>query len=365
MRISTKLLSFILAGTFTVASIVANPMSVSAKEYSYRVKISLGNNADAYFDESEVARLGENYKVNLDGSQIVISDLGYDTLLELDVDSLVKVNLDEATGHAKYYVAGLRVSGGDTIVTQASAGADGAMDIKASFDITSDEEYVVAYGVGSSIPYSVKYVDENGNELLSEDTYFAALGEKVLVPAKHVSGYYPDAYYRTASSGLKEDTVFTFIYKKPTITTTETVVDTVYETTTEYGEPVYEYQYANANRAAANGATNNPAGGQVQAAGGQNQAGNAQANQNAANQNAAGQNGEAVGDDSDDTTAISDDETPKDIIDIDEEIVAKAGGQGNMAERNMIMGITIAVVAAVILAVAIVVAIKKRKQINK
>lgn len=356
MKYLKKLLCLILVTVFTVTASYMSAITVEAKEYSYRIKISLGNNANAYFDEAALGELANKYKLENNGSEIVISELGYKSNVSLDVDSLIKIKPEESTGESKYYVAGLRISGGDSIVTQASKASDGSMDIKADFSITSDENYVVAYGVGSTIPYTVKYVDEVGNELLTADTYFAARGEKVMVPARHVSGYYPDAYYRTASAGLKDDTVFSFIYKKYT-SKVENVTDTVYETSTVTGEPVYEYQYVNSNsgnaagaqsnnRAAGNGAANNNDG--------ENQ------NGQQANGNESAENSEATG-----GTNISDEETPKDIIDIDEEEIAKSGRIADPLVRNTVMGITIVVTAIIIVAAALFLAYKNRNKTGK
>ena len=341
MKFSVKISGMLVAAAFSTLLFSSQSIQAKADAYTYQVKISLGNNEDAYFDEAVVADLQSKYSVTASEDELVIDKLEYNDTLSLTADSLVKIKPDETTGQSKYYVSGLRVSGNDTVLKN---------DSLANLAVTSDETYVVAYGVGSTIPYTVAYVDGDGNALLPEDTLYAAKGEVILVPAKHVNGYYPDALYRTASKGLKEDTVFTFVYSKYTGEVTY-VEDTTYSSSTEYGEPTYEYQYTTRNGG------NDNAGGQGNA--GRNAAGNA-GNGAAAGDNA-GAGDAADGADEETAEEIVDDEVPLDVIDIDDEQVALAGGTKDPLVRNMIIGIIIAIIAILIVVFTLIVANKKRK----
>ncbi len=372
---SKKLLGLVLAATCTLGFSFANSSEVQAKAYTYRIKISLGNNAYTYLDSEEKAN-GEAYayfdaaaveglrgtyqvspeSITKDTTEIEIQGLGFgDNVNNLDVDELIKIEPNKTTGQSKYYVAGLRVSGGNAIVTEATKSSDGQRQITATFNVTGDESYVVAYGVGQAISYDVKYVDESGNDLLPVDTFYAARGEIIYVPAKHVSGYYPDSYYRTASNGLKEDTTFTFTYKKYTGDIVQ-VNDVTYETTTTYGEPTYEYQYTNRgnNVDRQPGTTNNRGNAGGAGANGQNdngQDGDGQDNQQF-------EDGQGV-----EEEIIADNEIPLDVIDIDDEETAKAAFGANNATRNMIVGIIIAVIAALSIILALTFAAKKKKKV--
>ena len=358
MRYSKKLLSFILSLAFVFALAFANPVNANAAEYTYRIKIYLGNNADASFNEVAVAELCEKYEIELTSTQLEIKGLKYGQNIDIDVDSLISISPNAQTGTAKYYLAGLRVSGGDAIITQAKLDSEKHMDVRASFSIKGDESYVAAYGVGEAIPYEVRYVDEDGNALLPADTYFAALGEKVLVPAKHVDGYYPDAYYRTASKGLQQGTVFTFNYKK---STKETIVvtDTEYETETIYEQPVYEYQYSRLdNRTGDNDQTGTASNRRSRGNGTGRDADAEQSDSDAADGSAQSDENQNT-----DSAEISDDETPTDIIDIDEEEVAKFASGEEAVHRNIMLAIILAIIAILVIIITFILIAKNKKKV--
>ncbi len=352
MRAFKKTLGLFLTLVFVIT--LANLVPINAEaSYTYRIKIALGNNADASFDSSAVdalkADLGSD-RVSVDGDVLTITGWNYDDTYNFDVDALVKVKANETTGERKYYVSGLRVSGGDSLVTSPTKGSNDNNNVEASANITvtGDETYVVAYGVGTVIPYTVKYVDESGNALLEDDTLYAAKGEVVYVPAKHIDKYYPNAYYLTDSTGLKADTVFTFIYKKYS-GSTKVIDETSYSSSTVYGEPTYEYQYRNSGTTTTTeeGTTNNRGNG-----------GNAGGN--AGDADNAGGDGDDAGAGED--TTITDGDTPLDVIDISDEEVAKTGGtpKDNFI-RNMIIGIIIAIIAVLFVLITLYVAEKKRR----
>ncbi len=362
MRAFKKTLGLFLTLVFALMLANIQPITIKAEEYAYTIRISLGNNADAYFDSTYVAGLKSKYgkdkylkdkdnkpKDRVDDSKsdvLTITGCVYGEELEFDLDSLIKIKANATTGEEKYYVSGLRVSGGNKLVQKKGESDKNLTVVKKPYiKVTGDETYVVAYGVGTVIPYTVKYVDEEGNALLEDDTLYAAKGEVVYVPAKHIDKYYPNAYYLTDSTGLKADTVFTFIYKKYS-GSTKIIDETSYSSSTVYGDPTYEYQYRNNGTNTTQEGTTNNRGNGGNAGGG---AGDADAGD--------GDNAGA-GDD----TTITDGETPLDVIDIGEEEVAKAGGTPEEHfVRNMIVGIIIAIIAVLTILIALFVAERKRR----
>ena len=342
-----KIAGFVLCFAFSACLFMFSP--VKAEAYSYTVKISLGNNANAYFDKEIVDELrSDGYTIEYpyirktDGKEmtntLAISGLGYNYKVNFDVDELVKISGDETTGEEKYYVKGIRISGQDALVE-----SDATKSV--SLDVIGDETYVVAYGVGKIIPYTVKYQDKSGNALIDDDTLYAVKGEVVFVPAKHVNGYKPDAYFKTDSNGLKEDEVFTFVYdKNPS--------NTVYD---------YEYEYESSTTYTTSSRTTHGGTTSTVKNGGTLSAETSETNNNSSavnNRDEAAEDGaDAEGD------TIADEDTPADVIDIGEdEVPLDAKDASSNFKRNMIISILIIVLALITLIVTYVVANKKRKQ---
>lgn len=354
MKKAKKLLGLILTYVFVLTLANLNPDVAKAESYTYQVKILIGNNEDASFISEGVDSLKAKYGdecVSVKDDVLTIKELEYGEEIDIRVDQLIQISPNAETGNTKYYLSGLRVSGGDAIVTQATKDADGNRAVTLNGTVEGDEDYVVAYGVGSTIPYTVRYVDADGNALAPDDIYWGTPGEIVLVPARHIDNYYPDALYRTTSAGLKENTVFTFQYTKNNGRVVY-IDETTYSSDIVYGEPVYEYQYVNrGTRTTDGGRTTRPAAG-----------GNGAAN--AEGDNADADAGEDNGDAGAGQTTIEDEQTPLDVIDIDDPDTAKHGETAkDNFRRNMIIGILIAIIAVVIILIALLVANKKRKAV--
>ncbi len=354
MKKAKKLLGLILTYVFVLTLANLNPDVAKAESYTYQVKILIGNNEDASFISEGVDSLKAKYGdecVSVKDDVLTIKELEYGEEIDIRVDQLIQISPNAETGNTKYYLSGLRVSGGDAIVTQATKDADGNRAVTLNGTVEGDEDYVVAYGVGSTIPYTVRYVDADGNALAPDDIYWGTPGEIVLVPARHIDNYYPDALYRTTSAGLKENTVFTFQYTKNNGRVVY-IDETTYSSDTVYGKPVYEYQYVNrGTRTTDGGRTTRPAAG-----------GNGAAN--AEGDNADADAGEDNGDAGAGQTTIEDEQTPLDVIDIDDPDTAKHGETAkDNFRRNMIIGILIAIIAVVIILIALLVANKKRKAV--
>ena len=160
MRLINKILGFFLAVVFCMGLIFSTSITADAA-YTYRIKISLGNNMNASFNEDAVSDLAGSYSVDYDSDEnrtLVISNLGFGAKIFLNVDELVDIT--SSTDETEYYVKGLRIAGEDALV-------DGNTKVELSVD--GDESYVVAYGVGATVPYTVKYQDADGNALLEDE----------------------------------------------------------------------------------------------------------------------------------------------------------------------------------------------------
>ncbi len=199
MKYASRFLSLAFACAFAVTSFCMNPVTALADEpqtqetvttsdkgYTYTVKLHLGGVQGAHFADNA-------------GDTLVIKNLHYGDRVTLDASQLVDITPEE--GETQYYVKGIRLAGANDLQS-ASA-----------FTVTKDVDYVVAYGVGATIPVTVKYVDTNGTALQPEETFYAKEGEELYVSYKYVDGYLPDAYNKHTSS-LEAGTTFTFTYTK-------------------------------------------------------------------------------------------------------------------------------------------------------
>ena len=300
------LMMVLIAGLMMISPITAKA------DYTYRINIVLGGtgeeNAAFLSDLSSglaVVSNGASVKISEDKNVITILGLDYNDEIIFNPKNSVAISTPEGD-YTKYYVKGVRRSGADAVST------------KSAFKVTQDDSYVIAYGVGSVIPYTVSYKDTDGNDLLATETFYAALGEEIYIPYRYISGYTPNAYNIHCGS-VKENQAFVFTYTKGTATQgTQTINETRTEyenvgggTTYTYVEGDPEYVYQTIPRPAEQGTINNrDAGGAGQAAG----AGEGGAAEGAGD--AGGQAGET----------IADEDTPlgvEDVIDITDEDVAK------------------------------------------
>ncbi len=106
----------------------------------------------------------------------------------------------------KYYVRGIRESGMDNSTFVAEA----------SFEVTGDQDYVVAYGIlGDAVAYTVNYLDENGTPIRESETYYGNVGDEAVVAYRYIENYLPNAYNMTGV--LQADAsknVFNFVYRR-------------------------------------------------------------------------------------------------------------------------------------------------------
>lgn len=165
-------------------------------EYTYTVKIYAGKQGTISQDGITVPA---GATVTGGGKEIVISGLKYDQTVYISPQACAKA------ADSRYYVKGVRISGRDN---------SEAENVASTFDVDGDRAYVIAYGLsGDMVPYTVNYVDGDGNILLASDTYYGNVGERQYVSARYVDGYLPQAYnlVKTLQSNTVENT-FEFVY---------------------------------------------------------------------------------------------------------------------------------------------------------
>lgn len=327
-----RVYSLILMSVLSLVIIWATSMQANAG-YGYRVTIALGGSGEegAYFSsisDSALTLVTDTATISFsdDGSQLIIEGLqkgdtvSFNPTKSVALSTITKTNEDgNSVEYQKYYVKGIRVSGANSV---ASASA---------FTVDEDKSFVIAYGVGETVAYTVKYVDDSGNTLLEDDTFYGLEGEEVYVPYRYIEGYTPNAYNLHTSS-LTAGKVFTFVYKKSSETSgTNTVVYVPGGTVTEYGTVVGnpEYTYQTVSRPVTDTGVVN--------------------NRDTATQGTEdGTDTAAAEDASEDTTEINDNLVPEgieEVVEIDEEDVAKAGDQSNTLYRNMMAALIIAIIA--------------------
>lgn len=183
-----------------------------AEEYTYTVRIYAGQQGTMVGGEGRIVN---------DGEVLVIEGL-------TEVDRVSFYNSMVALkDNSKYYVKGIRQSGKGT----EEISETGNSKRTASFPVTRDQDYVVAYGVLTApVQYTVNYQDTSGRELMPSETYYGNVGDRPVVAYRYIEGYQPQAYNltRTLSSNEAQN-VFTFIYTPipaNTVTTTTTTTTT-------------------------------------------------------------------------------------------------------------------------------------------
>lgn len=210
-----------------------------------------------------------------DGStEIKISDVEYGSVVSL-ADYLSSVSLKDSE---KYYVRGIRESGKDNNTVSNPA-----------FKVESDREYVVAYGIkGDMTSYVVNYVDSDGNALAPSQTYYGVIGDQAVVAFHYVDGYRPQAYNLSKTLSKNEaDNVLTFTYSKISLPTAS--VDEQTETSS-----------SSSNNTSTNRRTNN----------------NSTRNNRTSTNDSDSSSTET---DSQDSNSTSDEDTPEEIVDLDED----------------------------------------------
>ena len=207
-----KILSLLLI----VCLVFALCIPVFAEDHTYTIRIYAGDKGS--FGGSSYITLSKVYNSHIDANDF---------------------NSNMVNNDKKYYVIGIRESGKDN------------SDVRASFPVTEDRDYVVAYGiVGDSVAYTVNYVDTAGNTLHASDTYYGNVGDRPVVSYRYIDGYQPMYYNITGTlSANAAENNWTFVYNQlvnpvaptpqptptPTPTTAPTTAPTAAPTTPEEG----------------------------------------------------------------------------------------------------------------------------------
>ena len=271
-----------------------------------------------------------------------------------------------------------------------------------SFEVTGDQEYVVAYGIkGDQVAYTINYQDANGNKLADSQTFYGNVGDKPVVAYTYIDGYTPE--YRNLTKTLSAnaaENVFTFNYlpyETVTVTTPgQTITNTTEQTVTVPGGTTTTTGGTTGTTGGTTGTTGGTGtggatgttGGTGTNANGGNAAGTTTGNGDAQGTDATGgtgnggpgnvtdnqgtegtENGGTTQDaqGNEDTTTIGDEDTPKadqDLKDLDDEDVPKSDKDldGNKKVKKslpLVAGVGIGVAALAALAAGIVI-VRKR-----
>lgn len=266
-----------------------------------------------------------------------------------------------------------------------------------SFEVTGDQEYVVAYGIkGDQVAYTINYQDANGNKLADSQTFYGNVGDKPVVAYTYIDGYTPE--YRNLTKTLSAnaaENVFTFNYlpyETVTVTTPgQTITNTTEQTVTVPGGTTTTTggtTGTTGGTTGTTGGTTGTTGGTGTNANGGNAAGTTTGNGDAQGTDATGgtgnggpgnvtdnqgtegtENGGTTQDaqGNEDTTTIGDEDTPKadqDLKDLDDEDVPKSDKDldGNKKVKKslpLVAGVGIGVAALAALAAGIVI-VRKR-----
>ena len=377
MKKMYKIATVLLAFCFLLGSV---PMSVKAEDYKYQVTIFSGKQG-SFSGTAGLVVKGADYSVSNTADAIVIKDLNPGDTVSFEARSGA-VALDK---DSKYYVQGIRISGRD----------NNAAVENSSFEVTGDQEYVVAYGIkGNQVAYTINYQDANGNKLADSQTFYGNVGDKPVVAYTYIDGYTPE--YRNLTKTLSAnaaENVFTFNYlpyETVTVTTPgQTITNTTEQTVTvPGGTTTTTGGTTGTTGSTGTGGTTGTTGGTGTNANGGNAAGTTTGNGDAQGTDATGgtgnggpgnvtdnqgtegtENGGTTQDaqGNEDTTTIGDEDTPKadqDLKDLDDEDVPKSDKDldGNKEVKKslpLVAGVGIGVAALAALAAGAVI-LKKR-----
>ena len=331
---------FASAFTLICSSIVTEAKPIDP--YTYTVRIISGGDAN-FIGTDGITIDDSSAKVDIasDKKMLTISNLTVGTRISFNASEFI-----ECEAGSLYNVAGIKEAGTDNPIAYCI--------------VDQDVDYVVDYSLADLVEYTVKYVDEkDGKEIADAETFRGPVDTKIAVPHKYIDKYMPDAYSkRVTLDADATKNVITFKYKYGYVSpdggrtyvygsgsTKERTVGTS-ETTTINEPGSTEYVRVPGNNAGGNAAGNDGAGNGGAGNDGAGNAGAGNADGNGAN--AGNGNGNEAIDDGD----VAKD-GPEEVIDIDDEKVARFG---DSVKENLIyiiaFGIIVLAMAAIIIAVA-------------
>ncbi len=131
---------------------------------------------------------------------------------------------DITVNNDKYYVKGFHLSGQEELV--------------GAIEITEDTTFVASYGIKGSetVSYTIHYVDEAGNTLAEDASYYGNVGDKPVVGYRDIDGYLPRDTYNVTWTLTGDGDEYSFVYipsnTEETVTTETTTTVTGPGTTT-------------------------------------------------------------------------------------------------------------------------------------
>lgn len=185
MRLMKKIIASAMAACLCGAMGAAPAFAAGLKiePYQYTISVSAGSGELISGDEIATYTVEPGEQVNLSaystGSAVILPD-------------------------AKYYVKGLRLAGHD----------HGEEPLENPvFVPEGDAQYVVSYGIAKDqVPYTVNYVDADGNQIAESQTLYGNPGDKPVVAFRYIDGYLPTAYNLTGTLQKGAVNEFTFTY---------------------------------------------------------------------------------------------------------------------------------------------------------
>lgn len=326
----------------------------AADPYTYTVTIYAGNRGKMVSADDLVVKGGSgNHSVSVTEDKIVVSGLTYGARVNFDAQAGQSVKLLDAAGNT---VSGSDPAGGTYMIKGIrESGRDNKGAGLASFEVTEDRDYVVAYGMrGNMVAYTVRYTDAQGREFegIGPRTYYGNIGDAPIVGYIYIDGYKPQAYNLTKVLTANEaDNVFTFVY---------TPMETGGGGGGGGGNETVTVVVPGQNAGGQTGAETVVQGGAGGAAG--------------AGAGGAAADGGAGGGETEEAPAP---EEPQELINLDDEDVPLANVPGEdedvpLAGRDasrgtfpIIAGVLIAVLAAVLIVIAVILAKKRKEKENE
>ncbi len=190
--------SALIVASLCIMPAFASNGSVKQDARTYRVTLYAGNSG-----------------VFSDGSDAITWDVPFGGSVDFGARGIT------VTCPEKYYIKGVRLAADNSSKVAASMDAS-TESVNAPIpgganNVTQDEDFVVTYGIKANrTAFTAKYVDANGNEIVSSDTYYGEIGDKVAPVAKYVEGYLPreNSQTLTLSGAADADNTIVFNYQK-------------------------------------------------------------------------------------------------------------------------------------------------------